>query len=158
MGFLTTTPTFKTSSYTLEQVDRYAAFFSIEARHPFMDKRLIEFCLALPPEHKLARGLGRMILRRSLDGILPSKNQWRVGKADLSPNFDHGLLKRDRHILDEVLATKIRLLEKYIDVDVVQSAYNRIISSTERPENSDYMMVWQTISLALWLEEKNFSA
>jgi asparagine synthase (glutamine-hydrolysing) len=98
-------------------MDQYAAMFSLEARHPFMDKRLIEFCLALPSDQKLYQGWGRMVMRRALEGILPEKVQWRGGKTDLSPNFNDGILNRDRQILDEVMSHKIKGLEKYIDLD-----------------------------------------
>jgi asparagine synthase (glutamine-hydrolysing) len=40
--------------------------FGIEARYPFWDKRVVEFCLALPPQQKLHRGLSRVVLRRAM--------------------------------------------------------------------------------------------
>ncbi|MBW4446580.1 MAG: lasso peptide isopeptide bond-forming cyclase [Spirirestis rafaelensis WJT71-NPBG6] len=141
-------------AYTLEQMDQYAAMFSLEARHPFMDKRLIEFCLALPSDQKLYQGWGRMVMRRALEGILPEKVQWRGGKTDLSPNFNDGILNRDRQILDEVMSHKIKSLEKYIDLDFLQAAYQRIILAGNQVSNDDYMAVWQAVILALWLEHK----
>ena len=40
----------------IETVDLISSPFKIEPRFPFMDKRLIEFCLSLPPEQKLNQG------------------------------------------------------------------------------------------------------
>lgn len=141
-------------AYTLEQMDQYAAMFSLEARHPFMDKRLIEFCLALPSEQKMYQGWGRMVMRRALAGILPEKVQWRGGKADMTPNFNDGLLNRDRQLLDEVMSHKIQSLEKYIDLDFLQAAYKRILSPETQVTDHDYIAVWQAVILALWLEFK----
>jgi hypothetical protein len=39
----------------LEILDYASGVFSIEMRYPFWDKRMIEFCLSLPPEQKLRK-------------------------------------------------------------------------------------------------------
>jgi asparagine synthase (glutamine-hydrolysing) len=135
-------------------MDQYAAMFSLEARHPFMDKRLIEFCVALPSEQKLCQGWNRVVMRRALDGILPEKVQWRGGKADLSPNFDDGLLNRNRQILDEVMSKKLGRLEKYVDINFLQQAYQRLISEGSKASDEDSIAVWQAVILALWLDYK----
>ncbi|NMG05975.1 lasso peptide isopeptide bond-forming cyclase [Brasilonema sp. UFV-L1] len=140
--------------YTLEQIDQYAAMFSLEVRHPFMDKRLIEFCLALPCEQKLYQGWGRMVMRRALEGILPEKVQWRGGKADLTANFNDGLLRRDRQLLDEVMSHQIKYLEKYINSDFLQAIYQRMISAENEVREDDMTVIWQAVILALWLEYK----
>lgn len=144
-------------AYTLEQIDQYAASFSIEARHPFMDKRLIEFCLALPPEQKLDGGFGRIVMRRALTGILPEKVQWRGGKTNLGPNFIDGLLVRDRQLLDQVMSEKLTNLENYINIDFLQDAYQRLISAGKQASDRDCMTVWKSAILALWLEHKQVS-
>jgi asparagine synthase (glutamine-hydrolysing) len=141
-------------TYTLEQSDQYAAMFSIESRHPFMDKRLIEFCLAIPPEQKLFNGFGRMVMRRALEGILPEKVQWRGGKADMSANFDDGFINRDRQILDEVMSQKIQRLEKYVNLDFLRDAYEKIISPENQASDDEWIAVWQAVILALWLDYK----
>ncbi|AFZ00989.1 lasso peptide isopeptide bond-forming cyclase [Calothrix sp. PCC 6303] len=141
-------------SYTLEQMDQYAAMFSLEARHPFMDKRLIEFCIALPSEQKLFNGYGRMVMRRALQGILPEQVQWRGGKTDMSTNFDDGLLNRNRQILDDVMSNKIQCLEKYVNVNFLQAAYQRIVSSEKQASNEDIFAVWQAVILTSWMEYK----
>lgn len=69
----------------LELADHAAATFEIEPRYPFLDRRLMEFCLSLPSEYKLRDGWTRWILREAMDGVLPESIQWREGKADLHP-------------------------------------------------------------------------
>jgi asparagine synthase (glutamine-hydrolysing) len=51
--------------------DRNSMAFSIEARLPFLDVRLVEFLFSLPVEEKLDRGLTKVILRRSMSGLVP---------------------------------------------------------------------------------------
>lgn len=144
-------------TYILEQLDQYNSMFSLETRHPFMDKRLVEFCLALPSEQKLCDGWGRIVMRRALEGILPEQIQWRGGKANLTENFDDGLLRRNYPILDDTMSNKIQYLENYIDLDFIQAAYQRIISGKEPVKNSDSTAVWQAVTLALWMEYKGMT-
>lgn len=134
--------------YILERTDRYAAAFGLDARHPFMDKRLIEFCLALPAEQKLYQGWSRMIMRRGLANILPEKIQWRRGKTDMTPNLLYSMLTLGRPVLEEAL-WKIPNIQEYINLEFFQSAYERF-TSTKKPNDRDIMTVWKGVILALW--------
>lgn len=139
-------------AFVLELLDRAAAAFSLEARHPFMDKRLIEFCLALPAEQKLRQGWSRMILRQALAEILPERIQWRGGKTSMTPNFLHGVLTLDRKVFDDIVLDPPQQIEQYIDVTVLQDAYARL-TSDKQVKNADIMTVWRAAILALWLRE-----
>ena len=137
--------------FSLEQLDLYAAAFSLEYRHPFMDKRLIEFCLSLPSEQKLHQGWSRMVMRRAMANILPEAIQWRGGKADMTANILHGLLTLDRKELDELIIQKLPIIQEYVDVDFVRAAYKRITSS-DNPTAQDVLNVWRAASLVLWFD------
>lgn len=55
--------------------------------YPLLDKRLLEFCLAIPAKHKVRDGYSRYLVRRALAGILPPRIQWRTTKAPFSPDY-----------------------------------------------------------------------
>jgi asparagine synthase (glutamine-hydrolysing) len=55
----------------LMRVDKMTMATSIEAREPFLDHELVEFALALPPDAKVRDGVGKSILKRAVDGLLP---------------------------------------------------------------------------------------
>ena len=57
--------------YAFELHNNISASFPVEDSHPFFDRRLLELCLAVPPEQKFARGYARLILRRAMAGVLP---------------------------------------------------------------------------------------
>ncbi|MGB5900381.1 MAG: lasso peptide isopeptide bond-forming cyclase [Geitlerinemataceae cyanobacterium] len=134
----------------LEQVDRASAAFSLEFRHPFMDKRLIEFCMAVPASQKLHQGWTRMIMRRAMQDILPEAIQWRGGKTDLSANCFHGLLKFDRELMDEVVRKDLTNVETYIDVPAFHKSYNRILAD-KSGSDEDVNHLIRGIGLAIWL-------
>lgn len=139
--------------YINEQLDRYAIPFSLEVRHPFLDKRLLEFCLALPAEQKLNQGWGRIIMRRGLQDILPKAVQWRGGKTSMTPNFLHGMLKINGELLDKVMCDDLALIKAYIETDRVQAAYDRM-KSGEKESDNDNITVWRAAILAMWFRRK----
>jgi asparagine synthase (glutamine-hydrolysing) len=54
---------------------------------PFLDKRVLEYCLAAPGNLKVRDGYQRYMIRRALDGILPKRIQWRTDKYPFSPDY-----------------------------------------------------------------------
>lgn len=60
---------------------------SLEFRYPFMDKRVLEFCLNSPTELKVRNGYNRNLIRVGLNGILPPEIQWRTTKTAFSPDY-----------------------------------------------------------------------
>ncbi|MCC5637196.1 lasso peptide isopeptide bond-forming cyclase [Nostoc sp. CHAB 5844] len=135
----------------LELGDQCAAAFSLESRHPFMDKRLIEFCLSLPPDQKLNQGWSRLVMRRALNGILPQQVQWRGGKTDMTPNFQRGLLHFDRLLVDEVITSDASNIQEFVDLNSLRRSYRRLVSKTEVTNDDEIVPVWKAVTLALWL-------
>jgi asparagine synthase (glutamine-hydrolysing) len=55
--------------------------------YPFVDKRVVEFCIAAPPRLKVRDGYERCLIRDTLDGILPRKIQRRTTKMPFAPDY-----------------------------------------------------------------------
>ncbi len=143
------------NAYALEVLDKAASAFSIEPRYPFFDKRLAEFCLALPPEQKLYQGWNRVVMRRAMEKILPEEVRWRGGKADLSPNFTRGLLAFERGILEDVILRNPQVILPYVDTSQLREAYKRYLAGTGY---KDALTIWKTVTLALWLRQTRLAA
>ena len=137
-------------SYILEANDKTACAFSIEKRYPFWDRRLVEFCLALPPHQKLYSGWNRIVLRRAMNDILPKEIQWRGGKTDYSPNFNHAFFDYNKHIIERVIAKGTYILENYVSIDNLRNTYTRI--NKGQASDTDIISVWRAASLSLWLQ------
>ena len=71
--------------------DRNSMAHSIESRVPFLDYRLIEFCLALPPEQKIRGGVTKHILRQAMKDVLPEPIRQRHDKIGFSTPQDRWL-------------------------------------------------------------------
>lgn len=139
--------------YAFELADKASMAFSIDNRHPFTDRRLIEFCVALPPEQKLQRGWSRMILRRALAGTIPESIRWRGGKTSNSTAVTAGILRFGTEILEEVIVRNPGSLRNFVDINSLNQTYRRYLSR-KRPR--DEMIVWNAAILALWLRHTGF--
>ena len=51
--------------------DRSSMAHGVESRVPFLDHRIVEFCFRLPPNHKIARGERKRVLREAARDYLP---------------------------------------------------------------------------------------
>jgi asparagine synthase (glutamine-hydrolysing) len=138
--------------YVLEMADKAACAFSIDPRYPFCDRRLVEFCLAIPASQKLRNGWTRMIMRRAMAGILPNEVRWRAGKANLSPNFQLRLLHAHKELLERVIMKDPSVIAEYVDVPSLQKVYSRYLSQQGA---DDALVVYGAVTLAGWLS--NFS-
>lgn len=64
----------------LRYEDRNSMAFSLEARVPFLDYRLVELCFALPTQFKIAPPLTKLVLRKAMNGRLPASVTSRMDK------------------------------------------------------------------------------
>jgi asparagine synthase (glutamine-hydrolysing) len=135
--------------YVLETMNQAAGAFSLEVRVPFFDKRLVEFCLALPPEQKLSQGWGRVVMRRAMAGILPESVQWRVDKSNLHHSFEQGLRTFETHHFASILADAPTVLRNAIDLKALGEMYDRFLAQTATEEEVN--LLWRTVTLGLWL-------
>ena len=53
---------------------------SIETRLPFLDFRVVEAGISMPPDYKLRHGWTKYVLRRAMDDLLPPAVTWRRDK------------------------------------------------------------------------------
>ncbi|MBE9569429.1 MAG: lasso peptide isopeptide bond-forming cyclase [Proteobacteria bacterium] len=144
------------NAHGLQELDRAAASFLLEPRYPFFDRRLMEFCLALPPEQKLHMGWPRIILRRAMAGILPQEVQWRFTKSNLSPNFTRRLLDYERRTLEDVIFNNSNIIEHYVDMPTLRDVYHRY-SANPMHRTQDALTVYSVVTLALWLRRSGIS-
>jgi asparagine synthase (glutamine-hydrolysing) len=71
-----------------ERYARLAAGMAVEARDPFLDKRVVEFCSRLPGRFRLREGWPKVILRELMAGKLPEEVLRVRGKPHLGWLFN----------------------------------------------------------------------
>ncbi|HLK51573.1 MAG TPA: lasso peptide isopeptide bond-forming cyclase [Bryobacteraceae bacterium] len=144
-------------AYSLEIADKATAAFGVEARYPFFDRRVMEFCLALPADQKLGEGWNRWILRRAMQEVLPPQIQWRRSKGNLSPNFHRRLLDFERENLERVILKDPAAIAPFVDCDAMQGAYREYQKDHVRTRGES-IQLFAAVNLALWLRSAGFSS
>jgi asparagine synthase (glutamine-hydrolysing) len=76
-----------------ERYDRVASSVAVEPRDPFIDLRVIDFCLSLPWEQLQSGGWPKLLLRRAMASKLPEEVRWRQGKEHLGSSFIHEIFR-----------------------------------------------------------------
>ena len=142
------------TALTVEEFGRVAAPFRVEVRYPHYDKRLVEFCFALPPEQKLYQGWSRMILRRAMKGILPEEIRWRGGKGDLLLPFHRTLRAYGRNQLEKAILRTPAGAENYLDMSALRDAYQRYGTG----DDTEARVVWLAAVLIAWLQKSGFAS
>ncbi|TNC46862.1 hypothetical protein FHG66_17880 [Rubellimicrobium rubrum] len=125
-----------------ERYDRVAAGHGIEPRDPFMDLRVIEFCLRCPSSQMKTDGWPKVLLRRALRGLLPEEVLWRAGRTHLGWTLTQLLIRSaDKHgAMPGPSDTTATLLNQALNLP-----YGQPLS---RPLVDD--LRWDRTVLALW--------
>jgi asparagine synthase (glutamine-hydrolysing) len=80
--------TIRLPEFITHGLDRASMAFGLEARVPFLDHELVEFCSRIPPSLKMRGFREKYILREALRGILPEEIRTRK-KHPLSAPLQH---------------------------------------------------------------------
>ncbi|HNQ16041.1 MAG TPA: asparagine synthase-related protein, partial [Pyrinomonadaceae bacterium] len=144
-------------AFALETFEKLGAGRGIEPRFPFFDRRLIEFCIRMPSEQRLAGGWTRSILRRAMTGILPPKIQWRRDKANIGLSFKLNLLKFGRGEIEEAVGPGRRLLEPFFRMEMLDSA---LLKYEKDPlgRDGEPMLLLTAAHLSNWLRNESAGA
>jgi asparagine synthase (glutamine-hydrolysing) len=86
------------------KVDRMTMAASLEARVPLLDHRVVEFALRLPRKLKMGHGQTKVLLRRAMEGRLPSAVLEKP-KQGFSIPMKHWLRGPLRPMMGELLST-----------------------------------------------------
>ncbi len=99
-------------------------------RFPWMDRDLVETCLAVPASWKLGGGHTRRVVRAAAADLLPPSVQNRPTKANFSRVFHDGL-RRDHAEIDAATAD-LDALRFAVDPDALRAACRNYLAGDDR--------------------------
>lgn len=132
----------------VERYGRTASALGLEPRHPFLDRRLVELCVALPGDQKLSNGWPKAVLRHAMKGMLPDAVRWRRGKENLGWTFTNALILGQRKQLKQAVGEGMEPLSGYADMGKVQSASHAFFDDGDADQADT---VFEALSLSEWL-------
>jgi len=133
--------------HLLKWEDLNSMRFSLEARVPFLDHRLVEKTLASANDDTIRKGVTKYILREAMKGIVPEKIRQRKDKMGFATPQDEWFREHDWQILiEEVLKSKSFADRKIIDPLIAQKRYTEHLSGKENIAKE----IWKWIHLEYW--------
>lgn len=98
---------------------------AVSFRHPFYDKRMIEFCLSLPGKFKVRHGYKRYAIRAGMKGLVPDALRFRITKEPFSPDY-HERYNRQLWMAKEFLENLpiSPLIQEVIDIPRLKAELN----------------------------------
>jgi asparagine synthase (glutamine-hydrolysing) len=136
------------SDQMLVKVDRASMAASLEVRSPLLDHRLLEWAWRQPIDVKTRGGVGKLVLRRVAERVLPAEIADRP-KMGFDPPLAGWLRNELRPWAADLLADPRSVGEGWIDGAAVQRAWSEHSSGTR---NWDYRL-WGVLMLESWLAE-----
>jgi asparagine synthase (glutamine-hydrolysing) len=131
----------------LHYEDRNSMAFSVEARLPFLDHRLVEWLVQVPPELKLSKGMTKVVLRQAMAGVLPDDVRLRTDKMGFVTPEDEWLRGPWRFQIESLLNSDRMRARHYWQVDVLKDWYRRYCDGNLAVGPA----VWRWVNLELWL-------
>jgi asparagine synthase (glutamine-hydrolysing) len=105
----------------LHYEDRSSMAFSIESRVPFLDYRLVEFGVNLPPKYLVEKNTSRPLYRRTVEKFLPEQIVKRKDKLGYPTPFTKWTRSTLKNYVSDVLMSKDSLIYKYLDIEYVKT-------------------------------------
>jgi asparagine synthase (glutamine-hydrolysing) len=134
--------------HLLKWEDRNSMWFSLEARVPFLDHRIVERTLALPPEMIINEGLSKQILRKSLGNLLPVIIRNRRDKIGFWANEEQWFRSQPFiEFVNDLLNSTSFKTNEYIDYKKAIQIYQKHLDLSVDASQE----IWKWINLELWL-------
>ena len=126
-------------NYWLRSGNKVSFAIPVEPRAPFLDYRVVEFALSLPPQYLIHDGWQKWLLRKAMGDLLPQEVAWRRRKMGFP--FPHtAWLQYSRPTVSALLADTHC---PYIDARALMKRYDALAVSHPLP-------LWRLICLSLW--------
>lgn len=133
--------------HLLKWEDRNSMFFSIEARVPFLDHRLVERLLAMPGESHIKKGVTKAFLREAMEGTLPEKIRNRKDKVGfVTPQSQWFRSERFKVFIGSTVCSDSIARRGYVKPESVC----RLLKMHDTGKEDFSRDIWKLVNLELW--------
>jgi asparagine synthase (glutamine-hydrolysing) len=136
-----------------EDMERFSSSYSIQDRHPFNNKDLMEFCFSLPENQKISSFVTKSILRKSIKNHLPHSIQTRKTKAFFSQLLLNTLT--NKNFCNAIGNLKIANIG-WINKNKLFNEYKKMLPYFKTNNPICYKFMWQlslVYSLDMWYKK-----
>jgi len=126
--------------FLLPLVDRPSMAYSVEARVPFLDHKLAEFCARIPPSLKMKRFREKYVLRRAVEDALPREIAWRP-KFGMTAPWAQWAAGKLPSFAEDLLSERTLRATGYFDPRAVSALRKRVGARHHRSSSRQLMTV-----------------
>ena len=134
--------------------DRSSMAFSIEARVPLLDHRLVEYGISLPDDLKVRGGWSKYALRELMRGLMPESVRLRTSKLGFAAPDRLWLSQSLRAQVTDFIGRDLRC-QKYVDVGALRQWYAS--DGAAKSNTASYLGLFRIMSLEAWMGVFNVS-
>jgi len=138
----------------LRYADRNSMAFGREVRLPFLDYRLVDYCIGLPDDAYIYDGWQKFILRKAAPSSLPDQVRWRADKVGYAAPLDLWLRGSLREWAEERLFAPELRSQPHYDLQAIEQNWK----THQAGEAENSWALWRWISLAEWLSLRGSGA
>lgn len=136
--------------HLLKWEDRNSMHFSIEARVPFLDYRLVEKIMSTPAELLINEGMTKYLLREAMRDTLPEVIRMRKDKVGFSTPQDEWFRSELwQALVNDILESSSFADRNIIDVNKAKISYRRHLGKKINISQE----IWKWVNLELWFRE-----
>lgn len=134
-----------------EALDRMGEAAGVELRHPFFDRRVVEFLIGLPDHLRMHHGVHRYLLRQTFGAVLPDMVRTRLDK----PDIDHVVTDALRAVDPSAWFDHLEVVARgWVPANAVRDLWRRVdhADSTRQPDGrAAALALWSIFALEAWL-------
>jgi asparagine synthase (glutamine-hydrolysing) len=113
----------------------------VEITQPFLDENFIRFALEISPELKVKDGVGKYVLRKSFEGLLPAELVWRKKEAI---EYGSGSTKLHEIITNMVTDEEFKSASEEVDIKFINKEhffywriYNEVVGEIHKARHDE---------------------
>ena len=130
-----------------------ARHFGVDLQIPAMDRRLFEYCFAIPPEQYARGGDHRLLIRHAFAGLMPHEQLWDRQRGQLAGNLNQ-ILSEDRDEIMAIIETARAspIAREALDLDWIERLAGEICSGGDSVSLLRGGVLMRGLTYAMFLE------
>ncbi len=109
----------------------YAPSYGLECRFPYLDRRVIEYAVAMPPQQHREGWVARRLLRRVAARHLPAMIAHRRNKANTMPDLARIVCEHEKTLAERIATWRGHPhVERVVDLDRLELDLRQVVQTT----------------------------
>lgn len=136
-----------------EITERTASWYGLEERHPFLDRRLVEYVFGIPQAQRFDPPVTKIVLRNAMKGLVPESIRMRRSKAEFSHIFANAIERSG----GESFFSSLEIASVgWVDSEELKRAAAFFVNGYRdgnRRYNTYLWQLWAVLGIELWFRE-----